>query len=712
MEDEPLIQQDVLREIVNRAIDASTNIYSNDLIAQNKLLKISIQFNDAFEGVRSVNDIKRTKLEKYLSRQEITVNIELQEGMDQISELDLTWRDPLASKVISDKSDLVQNLSGGAKKSFMKPSHKMRVQIPFIIRDMCATFVENFRDDNIEALPQHLYHDNTWKESNETLANVTEDIFDSLRDIWRNPAFDTEFVNVQSEGTYVTDIVVPLIRASLRKLPTKKNGFLSTAERQSLASADRRGKGKQGKRPDVMFMEKHREKLYELMFVECSRIICTERKKDDDKMKLWREMNDGLYYVHRSCRPDKNEFGILGVQIAGSMMYLNILIKDSYDIHRLFHLCSVEIPIQPSSGEDVLQFVEALLLLRNIMIVNISLLFHSSETRSERLKRQKALPQHLYHDNTWKESNETLANVTEDIFDSLRDIWRNPAFDTEFVNVQSEGTYVTDIVVPLIRASLRKLPTKKNGFLSTAERQSLASADRRGKGKQGKRPDVMFMEKHREKLYELMFVECSRIICTERKKDDDKMKLWREMNDGLYYVHRSCRPDKNEFGILGVQIAGSMMYLNILIKDSYDIHRLFHLCSVEIPIQPSSGEDVLQFVEALLLLRNIMIVNISLLFHSSETRSERLKRQRSMMYLNILIKDSYDIHRLFHLCSVEIPIRPSSGEDVLQFVEALLLLRNIMIVNISLLFHSSETRSERLKRQSSSSTISSPNEGY
>jgi hypothetical protein len=43
MEDEPLIQQDTLREIVNQAIDASTNIYSNNLIAQNKLLKIPIQ---------------------------------------------------------------------------------------------------------------------------------------------------------------------------------------------------------------------------------------------------------------------------------------------------------------------------------------------------------------------------------------------------------------------------------------------------------------------------------------------------------------------------------------------------------------------------------------------------------------------------------------------------------------------------------------------
>jgi hypothetical protein len=34
------------------------------------------QFNDAFEEVRSVNDIKRVKLEKYLSRQEIIVNID------------------------------------------------------------------------------------------------------------------------------------------------------------------------------------------------------------------------------------------------------------------------------------------------------------------------------------------------------------------------------------------------------------------------------------------------------------------------------------------------------------------------------------------------------------------------------------------------------------------------------------------------------------
>ncbi|CAG8547326.1 10163_t:CDS:2 [Diversispora eburnea] len=152
------------------------------------------------------------RLEKHLNRQEITVNIgdskrkflqnssqltlELQEEVNKISESNLTWRDPLASKVISDESDLVQNLSSGAKKSFMRPSNKMRVQTPSIIHDMCATFVENFHDD-METIPQHLFHDNTWKESDETLANVTKNILDSLRDIWKNLAYNAEFVSAQ-----------------------------------------------------------------------------------------------------------------------------------------------------------------------------------------------------------------------------------------------------------------------------------------------------------------------------------------------------------------------------------------------------------------------------------------------------------------------------------------------------------------------------------
>lgn len=70
-------------------------------------------------------------------------------------------------------------------------------------------------------------------------------------------------------------------------------------------------------------------------------------------------------------------------------MHLNVLIKDTDEIHRLYRLCSVEIPLQPTDGNDVFQFVGALLLLRNIIIVNISMLLNAPKIKSERLKKRK-----------------------------------------------------------------------------------------------------------------------------------------------------------------------------------------------------------------------------------------------------------------------------------------------------------------------------------
>ncbi|CAG8652043.1 10617_t:CDS:2, partial [Paraglomus occultum] len=125
---------------------------------------------------------------------------------------------------------------------------------------------------------------------------IAERILSVLGEIWsnNNPAFATSTSrNQQSEGTYVTDVIVPLLRASLENLP---NGYicLSTAERQSIASKARRNKRlsgeRMGKKPDVMMLIKDKEKIFELSYVESSRIKCTETKKN---AKLWRETLDG-----------------------------------------------------------------------------------------------------------------------------------------------------------------------------------------------------------------------------------------------------------------------------------------------------------------------------------------------------------------------------------------------------------------------------------
>ena len=80
----------------------------------------------------------------------------------------------------------------------------------------------------------------------------------------------------------MTNVIVPMIRASLKDLPIGKSGYISTAERQSIASKDRRGVGK---RLDIMFIASCNNRSYELIYSESFCIICDEQKKENDRVK-------------------------------------------------------------------------------------------------------------------------------------------------------------------------------------------------------------------------------------------------------------------------------------------------------------------------------------------------------------------------------------------------------------------------------------------
>ncbi|CAI2188712.1 12363_t:CDS:2, partial [Funneliformis geosporum] len=79
---------------------------------------------------------------------------------------------------------------------------------------------------------------------------------------------------------------------------------------------------------------------------------------ENDKVKTWRETNDGMYLAHKECKSDKDKFGIIGIQVAGTEMHLNILIR----------------------GDTVFKFIETLLIITNILHVNISLLYYELPT--------------------------------------------------------------------------------------------------------------------------------------------------------------------------------------------------------------------------------------------------------------------------------------------------------------------------------------------
>lgn len=100
----------------------------------------------------------------------------------------------------------------------------------------------------------------------------------------------------------------------------------------------------------------------------------------------------------------------------------------------------------------------------------------------------------------------------------------------------------------------------------------------------------------------------------------------------MFWIRQGCKPEKNQFGIIGIQVAGTEIQLNVLIRGGLDIHRYYHLKKAQIPIHWS--EQVLstlpEFIELLLNLRNILIVNLSLLMQILTSKTHRVEKSTTV----------------------------------------------------------------------------------
>ncbi|CAG8769446.1 hypothetical protein C2G38_684751 [Gigaspora rosea] len=214
----------------------------------------------------------------------------------------------------------------------------MKSTVSESVKAKCDEFVGNFNNSVTSQATRNNFHNKTWKESDRKLLEITEHTLNTHGEIWCNPAFESSVsLSEQSEGIYISDIIMPLLRSNLGNL---LNGSicLSTAEHQSIASKTRRNAGVGKERMGLL---KHDGKIVEFMFAECSRIICCNSKKDDDDVKLWRETLDGMSFID----PTGNQFGVVGIQVAGTTIRLNILVRNLGGIPRYFHLDHAEIPL-------------------------------------------------------------------------------------------------------------------------------------------------------------------------------------------------------------------------------------------------------------------------------------------------------------------------------------------------------------------------------
>ena len=92
---------------------------------------------------------------------------------------------------------------------------------------MFREFIASFTKHQIESILKPLKHDGSWKESLVIRKNVVSEILGTIKDIWNNPAFSSNYVNSLNEDTYVLNVIVPLIRASLKNLPYRNLHLLA-----------------------------------------------------------------------------------------------------------------------------------------------------------------------------------------------------------------------------------------------------------------------------------------------------------------------------------------------------------------------------------------------------------------------------------------------------------------------------------------------------
>lgn len=85
------------------------------------------------------------KLKGKLNRDSSTLYQHLYSGVIKKPVEELSWKDPLASQVISDESDIVKNLSRNFKKGFNKISRNMVPPSRPIVQEIYKEFVEDFR---------------------------------------------------------------------------------------------------------------------------------------------------------------------------------------------------------------------------------------------------------------------------------------------------------------------------------------------------------------------------------------------------------------------------------------------------------------------------------------------------------------------------------------------------------------------------------------
>ncbi|RIB07780.1 hypothetical protein C2G38_2112804 [Gigaspora rosea] len=237
--------------------------------------------------------------------------------------------------------------------------------------------------------------------------------------------------------------------------------------------------------------------------------------------------------------------------------------------------------------------------------------FISKRNEVQKLRKFVLSSRETVTHNQWVEADHVRGHIASGITDVLLQEIKLNALQR--VSGGSENTLV-EIISRLLDMTIYHLPVDFDVEVTRSERQSIASKNwkiQQKTGSRGNKPDIMIRACFRQKWEEIIFFECGKWGADEDKILHDHNKLTQFCLAGSKELVKKCLKEnfyKNYIGF-AVNIAGKYLKIHGLIKEK-GVKYYLPIIKAKIPLDEETTEEVEEFVHALLVLRNGLIVNL------------------------------------------------------------------------------------------------------
>ncbi|CAG8559672.1 10779_t:CDS:2, partial [Scutellospora calospora] len=354
-----------LRQQVSTTID---NMYS--LVELNVLQIDAIGWRE--DANANINSLKREvkKRTKETSGYEKQMWERVETELHYIKVEELGFDHPLCSGILDIRSEPFTKMPTSLCNIFQEPFQMYKLKQNSTIFNMCKKFVKN-EEGRIGSKGYNI------------VKNVEGRI-------WRSPKYKSFTKNKKpqiNEGTYVCEVIAPLINIVMNDLPRDPSAWGIWGEQGSLASATRKGSRKIARRPDYMlltYLGKNAE--LEISYLETGRPDSTLIKRAQDHKKLARFSKDSVDTTRSVSSLQRifnksitrQQLAIFTVNVAGDVLEIYAMRKKT-GIFKYCILDQAPIPLHIATPNDVYRLIHTLLTLRTAVACTLYKILNKSE---------------------------------------------------------------------------------------------------------------------------------------------------------------------------------------------------------------------------------------------------------------------------------------------------------------------------------------------